>query len=74
MSSNPCHGCAKRLVKFDENGKAITCHSNCPEHEAWLQKREKAKANRREAQQIENDIAQAVYATKKRTKFYARKK
>lgn len=74
MSTNPCHGCQKRWVKFDENGKAITCHSNCPEHEAWLQKREKANAKRREVQQANNDISQAVYATKKRTKFYARKK
>ena len=74
MSTNPCHGCAQRWVKFDENGKAITCHSDCPEHEAWLQKREKANQNRRAEQEASNNIADMVYLTKKRTKFYARKK
>lgn len=73
--SNPCHGCQKRAVIFDENGKATTCHASCPEHEAWLKKREKAQENRRAEIEAQNNIAQAVYATKKRTRYYkARKK
>lgn len=74
LSLTPCFGCKDRYVRYDDDGKAHTCHSTCPRHAKQLEKNEITKKRKHEIN-AQNGVAHdSAERIRKKTGFYKKNK
>lgn len=74
MLNGPCRDCGQRWVKTDENGKAHTCHENCPKYKEFKEKQEAILEKRKAEKQADAISVDRVEKAKRRGHYYKDKR
>lgn len=73
MCMNPCLGCKDRYVRYDENGKAHTCHAECARHAEHMVLVEKIRQKKIDESRVNGYVHLAAERVKKKIGWYGMK-
>lgn len=71
---NPCFGCKERHVRYDEDGKAHSCHADCARHAEFSRRNAQLKDKKHKANFMNGCVYDSTERVRKKSGFYKKNK